>query len=89
MIACAQIEAIARRRANALTDSRRTTMLQFLYPIWRELLAALDRWGEAPIMKRRINTGSDEYFAWQEEHAGESELDELIFLGGRKEDEDG
>jgi len=88
MIACAQIEAIARRRANALTDSRRTTMLQFLYPIWRELLAAVDRWGEAPIMRQRINTGSDEYFAWQEEHAGESELDEVFGVGARNEDDD-
>ena len=60
--------------------------LPILYPIWRKLLAAVDRWAEPPIMRQRINAGSDEYFAWQEEHAGESELDDV--LGIRRCDED-
>ena len=61
-------------------------MLRFLYPIWRELLAALHRWGEAPIMKRRINAGGDEYFAWQRGHA--SELDEVFGFGAQHDDDD-
>lgn len=63
-------------------------LLLFLYPLWRKVLAVLDRWGEPPIMKQRINAGSDEYFAWQEEHAGESELDEVFGVGAANDDDD-
>ena len=63
-------------------------LLLFLYPLWRKVLAMLDRWGEPPIMKKRINAGSDEYFAWQEEHAGESELDEVFGVGAGNDDDD-
>jgi hypothetical protein len=40
-------------------------LLPILYPIWRALLAAVDRWAAPPIMRQRINAGSDKYFGWQ------------------------
>jgi len=49
-----------------------------LYPVWRALLAKVDRWLEPPIMRQRINRGSDVYFDWRDEHAGESEIDDLL-----------
>jgi hypothetical protein len=42
------------------------------------LLAKLERWLEPPIMRQRINKGSDWYFDWRDEHAGESALDDLF-----------
>lgn len=62
--------------------------LPFLYPVWRALLAKVDRWLEPPIMRQRINAGSDAYFDWRDEHAGESELDDVLCIGARDEDED-
>ena len=53
-------------------------------PIWlvhrlvRLVLPYIERWTEAPIMKQRINAGSDQYFAWREKHAGETDLDEVL-----------
>jgi len=62
--------------------------LPFLYPVWRTLLAKVDRWLEPPIMRQRINAGSDAYFDWRDEHAGESELDDVLGIGVWDEEED-
>jgi hypothetical protein len=62
--------------------------LPIFYPIWRALLATVDRWLEPPIMRQRINRGSDEYFDWLDEHAGESELDDLFGVQPSQEDDD-
>ena len=52
--------------------------IQIFRVAFRKLLALAERATEAPIMKRRINAGSDEYFDWESEHEGESELDEVL-----------
>jgi hypothetical protein len=62
--------------------------LRLLYPVWRALLAKVDRWLEPPIMRQRINAGSDAYFDWRDEHAGESELDDVVGVDAWKDDED-
>jgi hypothetical protein len=61
--------------------------LPLLYPVWRALLAKVDRWLEPPIMRQRINAGSDAYFDWRDEHAGESELDDGLGVGRHDEDD--
>jgi hypothetical protein len=62
--------------------------LPLLYPVWRALLAKVDRWLEPPIMRQRINAGSDAYFDWRDEHAGESELDDILGVGASYDAED-
>jgi hypothetical protein len=44
----------------------------------RAVVIVLERLTEPPIMRTRINRGSDEFFAWEAEHAGETELDEVL-----------
>jgi hypothetical protein len=44
----------------------------------RVVVIVLERLTEPPIMRTRINRGSDEFFAWEAEHAGETELDEVL-----------
>jgi hypothetical protein len=42
------------------------------------VVIVLERVTEPEIMRTRINRGSDEFFAWEKEHAGETELDEVL-----------
>jgi hypothetical protein len=44
----------------------------------RVVVIILERLTDAPIMRQRINRGSDEFFAWEAEHRGETELDEVL-----------
>jgi hypothetical protein len=44
----------------------------------RAVVILLERLTEPEIMRTRINRGSDEFFAWEKEHAGETELDEVL-----------
>jgi hypothetical protein len=44
----------------------------------RMSLGWLDRRVAAPIMKERINNGSDKYFDYADKHWGESEIDSII-----------
>ncbi len=57
-------------------------MLKLLFvavaAVVRFTVIILERLTEPPIMRARINRGSDEFFAWEAEHAGETELDELL-----------
>lgn len=62
--------------------------IPFLYPVWRAVLAKVERWLEPPIMRERINRGSDRYFDWRDEHGGESALDDLFGTRSRDDDED-
>ncbi|HEX7979084.1 MAG TPA: hypothetical protein VF461_10805 [Gemmatimonadaceae bacterium] len=64
-------------------------LVLLLYPVWRMLLAKVDRWLEPPIMRQRINAGSDAYFDWLDEHAGESELDDLFGVQPHDDEGDG
>jgi hypothetical protein len=47
----------------------------------RVVVVMLERLTEPPIMRARINRGSDEFFAWEAKHAGETELDEVLNPG--------
>lgn len=47
----------------------------------RLVVIVLDRLTEKPIMRTRINRGSDEFLAWEAKHAGETELDEMLNPG--------
>ena len=49
-----------------------------LHRLLKWMLPYIERWTEAPIMRQRINAGSDQYFAWRDAHAGETELDEIL-----------
>jgi hypothetical protein len=51
---------------------------QLFYAVWRKLLGFVGRWTDPPIMHRRINDGSDKYFAWREKHEGDSAVDEFV-----------
>lgn len=51
---------------------------QLLYLVWRWLLGRIDRWTDPPIMRQRINEGSEKYFEWRDRHEGDSELDEFL-----------
>lgn len=44
----------------------------------RMFLGWLDRRVAAPIMRERINEGSDKYFEYAEKHWGESEIDSIV-----------
>ena len=44
----------------------------------RVVVVVLERLTEPSIMRTRINRGSDEFFTWEAEHAGETELDEVL-----------
>lgn len=44
----------------------------------RLVVIVLERLTEPKIMRTRINRGSDEFFAWEREHAGETELEEVL-----------
>lgn len=44
----------------------------------RVVIVVLERLTEPPIMRTRINRGSDEFFEWESKHAGETELDEVL-----------
>jgi hypothetical protein len=46
--------------------------------IVRVVVIVLERLTEPRIMRTRINRGSDEFFAWERKHAGETELDEVL-----------
>jgi hypothetical protein len=47
----------------------------------RVVVVVVERLTEPPIMRTRINRGSDEFFAWEAKHAGETELDEVLNPG--------
>jgi hypothetical protein len=49
-----------------------------LHRVVKWVLPYIERWTEAPIMRQRINEGSDQYFAWRDAHAGETDLDEVL-----------
>jgi len=57
-------------------------MLKLLFvaaaAVVRFVVIILERLTEPPIMRAQINGGSDEFFAWEAEHAGETELDEVL-----------
>jgi hypothetical protein len=57
---------------------------RLLYFAWRSLLARIDRWTDPPIMRQRINEGSDRYLERRNPHEGDSKLDEIF---GRDDDE--
>ena len=44
----------------------------------RLVVIVVERLTQPPIMRTRINRGSDEYFAWEAKHSGETELDEVL-----------
>jgi len=57
-------------------------MLKLLFvaaaAVVRLAVITLERLTEPPVMRAQINRGSDEFFAWEAEHAGETELDEVL-----------
>lgn len=60
---------------------------QILHAVWRRVLGGIDRWTDPPIMRQRVNGGSDKYFAWQRKHEGDSELDEFLDPENERADE--
>ena len=52
--------------------------LILLIVVVRVVVIALERLTEPKIMRTRINRGSYEFFAWEKEHAGETELEEVL-----------
>jgi hypothetical protein len=44
----------------------------------RLVVIVLERLTEPKIMRTRLNRGGDEFFAWEREHAGETELEEVL-----------
>jgi hypothetical protein len=44
----------------------------------RAVVIVAERLTEPPIMRKRINRGSDEFFEWEARHRGEMELDEVL-----------
>ena len=50
----------------------------------RLVVIVLERLTEQPIMRTRINRGSDEFLAWEAKHAGEIELDAMLEPGGSR-----
>ena len=61
---------------------------RLFYFVWRSVLGVIDRWTDPPIMRQRINAGSDEYFAWRKKHEGDSELDEIFDPANERADDD-
>lgn len=61
---------------------------QILRFVWRKVIGAIDRWTDPPIMRRRINAGSDKYFEWRAEHEGDSELGDLFDPGNERGDDE-
>jgi hypothetical protein len=53
-------------------------LLVAIVGVVRLVVIILERLTDAPIMRQRINRGSDEFFAWEAEHRGETELDEVL-----------
>ena len=57
-------------------------MLKLLFvalaAVVRFVVIILERLTEPPIMRARIKRGSDEFFAGEAQHAGETELDEVL-----------
>ena len=51
------------------------------------LLGWLDRQVGAPVMRERINKGSDKFFAKENRNWGASELDSVVRLDFQDEDE--
>lgn len=51
---------------------------RLIHLLWRAIVGAIDRWTDPPIMRKRINDGSDKYFEWRKKHEGDSELDEFF-----------
>jgi hypothetical protein len=44
----------------------------------RAVVIVAERLTEPPIVQKRINRGSDEFFEWEAMHRGETELDEVL-----------
>jgi hypothetical protein len=44
----------------------------------RVVVVVAERLTEPSIMRKRINRGSDEFFEWEAQHRGETELDEVL-----------
>ena len=63
-------------------------VFRLIHAVWRTIIGAIDRWTDPPIMRQRINDGSDKYFAWRAEHEGDSELDELFDMGNERGEDD-
>jgi len=63
-------------------------LTRIVHAVLRKLLGVIDRWTDPPIMRERVNAGSDKYFAWLKKHEGESELDEFFDLGNERADDD-
>ena len=53
-------------------------VLSLVHRVVRGVVAWLDRRTEAPIMQRRINARSEEYFQWRDTHRGETGLDDIL-----------
>lgn len=53
---------------------------------WRRLLGFVERLTDPPIMRQRINEGSDKYFVWRHQHESDSEVDDV--LGSDTSDDD-
>ena len=58
-----------------------TGLLRYLL---QRLLPVIDRWTEPPIMRQRINAGSDRYFREQARENGDPSVDELVEPFGRR-----
>ena len=63
-------------------------LTQLVHRWLRTILGAIDRWTDPPIMRQRINAGTDKYFEWRDRHEGDSELDELFDPGNEMADDD-
>ena len=61
--------------------------VRLLQIVWRAALGFVDRLTDPPIMRRRINPGSDEYFACRKKHEGDSEVDDFLDPGREYDDD--
>jgi hypothetical protein len=63
-------------------------VIRLVLAVWRTVIGSIDRWTDPPIMRQRINKGSDKYFEWRAEHEGDSELDELLDMANERGEDD-
>jgi hypothetical protein len=55
---------------------------------FRAIVGWFDDRSASPIMRRRVNKGSDEFFSHETRHRGETEFDEILDPAGAESDDD-
>jgi hypothetical protein len=63
---------------NAIVRLLSVVTLGMVFSYVRMLIGWLDRHASAPIMRERINAGSDRFFEAEKENWGKTEIDSLL-----------